>query len=67
MFLRIERELYPYFLQRHAFSNVCVRGAWARLSVGLLCLWVALATGFSMVFLDSKRPTRIWVRASSSC
>ena len=41
--------------------------AWARLSVGLLCLWVALATGFSMVFLDSRRPTRIWVRASSSC
>lgn len=30
-------------------------------SIGLLFLWITLATGFSMVFLNLNRRTRVWV------
>ena len=56
--------MYSAFLEQHTFCNITRFTAWARLSVGLLLFWVALAVGFSMVFLDARRSTRVWVGAS---
>lgn len=61
----MEQTLYPPFLQQHAFYNLVPRTAWARFSVGLFFLWVALSVGFSFVFLDTRHRTRVWVGACS--
>lgn len=38
--------------------------ALVRLAMGLFALWAALATAFSLIFLDKSRTLRLWVRDS---
>lgn len=60
----MEADVFPRFLRAKAFGNLTPISALVRLSLGLLALWAALATGFSFIFLDISRLTRCWVSRS---
>lgn len=56
---------WPRFLRDKAFGNLVGISRVVRGGVGLMALWVGLATGFAFIFLDTKpRETRLWVRVS---
>ncbi|PWN52283.1 regulator of G protein signaling superfamily [Violaceomyces palustris] len=61
VFRTMEADVFPRFLRAKAFGNLTPISALVRLSLGLLALWAALATGFSFIFLDVQRMTRLWV------
>lgn len=63
VFHAMEQDAYPRFLRAKAFGNLTPVSALVRLCVGLLVLWVGLATAFSLVFLDLKpKSKRFFVR-----
>lgn len=51
-FRAMEQDAYPRFLRAKAFGNLTPVSALVRLIVGLIVLWVGLAVGFSLIFLD---------------
>lgn len=51
-FRAMEQDAFPRFLRAKAFGNLTPVSALIRLIVGLVVLWVGLATAFSLVFLD---------------
>lgn len=51
-FRAMEQDAYPRFLRAKAFGNLTPVSALVRLIVGLIVLWIGLATGFSLIFLD---------------
>jgi ABC-type glycerol-3-phosphate transport system permease component len=53
-FRAMEQDAFPRFLRAKAFGNLTPVSALVRLIAGLICLWIALATAFSLVFLDVK-------------
>ena len=57
----MEADVFPRFLRAKAFGNLTPISALVRLSLGLLALWAALATGFAFIFLDVGRVKRCWV------
>ncbi len=60
----MEQDAFPRFLRAKAFGNLTPVGALVRLCLGLLILWVALATAFSLIFLDVKpKSKRFFVSA----
>lgn len=61
VFRTMEADVFPRFLRAKAFGNLTPISALVRLSLGLLALWAALATGFSFIFLDVGRVKRCWV------
>lgn len=61
VFRTMEADVFPRFLRAKAFGNLTPISALVRLSLGLLALWAALATGFSFIFLDVNRLKRCWV------
>ncbi|CAO1628763.1 unnamed protein product [Parajaminaea phylloscopi] len=61
VFRTMEADVFPRFLRAKAFGNLTPISALVRLSLGLLALWAALATGFSFIFLDVARIKRCWV------
>ncbi|KAN0061597.1 Bud site selection protein, Revert to axial protein 1 [Thecaphora frezii] len=61
VFRTMEADVFPRFLRNKAFGNLTPISALVRLSLGLLALWAALATGFSFIFLDVERAKRLWV------
>ncbi|PWZ01005.1 regulator of G protein signaling superfamily [Testicularia cyperi] len=61
VFRTMEADVFPRFLRSKAFGNLTPISALVRLSLGLLALWAALATGFSFIFLDVGRAKRCWV------
>ncbi|ORY79556.1 RGS domain-containing protein [Protomyces lactucae-debilis] len=61
IFQAMEREAFPGFLRSKALGNLVPLSAVLRLLVGLLALLGGLWTGFSLVFLDFSRVTRVWV------
>ncbi|CAO1619034.1 unnamed protein product [Sympodiomycopsis kandeliae] len=61
VFRTMEADVFPRFLRAKAFGNLTPISALVRLSLGLLALWAALATGFSFIFLDVGRAKRCWV------
>ena len=61
VFRTMEADVFPRFLRSKAFGNLTPVSALVRLSLGLLALWAALATGFSFIFLDVNRQKRLWV------
>lgn len=65
----MEMDSFPRFLRAKAFGNLTGISALVRLGLGLVALWAGLATGFSLIFLDTKpKVTRLWVSLSvSSC
>lgn len=61
VFRTMEADVFPRFLRAKAFGNLTPISALVRLSLGLLALWAALATGFAFIFLDVGRVKRCWV------
>ncbi|KAM0790982.1 hypothetical protein ACM66B_004283 [Microbotryomycetes sp. NB124-2] len=58
----MEQDSFPRFLRAKAFGNLTPISALVRLGLGLLALWIALATAFSFIFLDYKpKARRLWV------
>ena len=53
-FRAMEQDAFPRFLRSKAFGNLTPISSLVRLVLGLLILWIALATAFSLVFLDVK-------------
>lgn len=53
-FRAMEQDAFPRFLRSKAFGNLTPLSALVRLVLGLLILWIALATAFSLVFLDVR-------------
>lgn len=50
----MEQDAYPRFLRAKAFGNITPVSALVRLVAGLVILWIGLAVGFSLIFLDVK-------------
>ncbi|GAA5856242.1 hypothetical protein JCM9279_006696 [Rhodotorula babjevae] len=58
----MEGDAFPRFLRAKAFGNLTPLGGVVRLVVGLVALWVGLATAFAFIFLDAKpKVRRLWV------
>lgn len=53
-FRAMEQDAYPRFLRAKAFGNITPVSALVRLVAGLVILWIGLAVGFSLIFLDVK-------------
>ncbi|CCM05293.1 uncharacterized protein FIBRA_07507 [Fibroporia radiculosa] len=51
-FRAMEQDAFPRFLRAKAFGNLTPVSALVRLIVGLIILWIGLAVGFSLIFLD---------------
>lgn len=51
-FRAMEQDAFPRFLRAKAFGNLTPISALVRLILGLLILWIGLAVGFSLIFLD---------------
>lgn len=62
-FRAMEQDAYPRFLRSKAFGNLTPVSALVRLVVGLIVLWIALATAFSLIFLNVQpKSKRFFVR-----
>ncbi|KAF5381583.1 hypothetical protein D9615_005412 [Tricholomella constricta] len=51
-FRAMEQDAFPRFLRSKAFGNLTPISALVRLIAGLITLWIGLAAGFSLIFLD---------------
>ncbi|KAF9223174.1 hypothetical protein BS17DRAFT_157265 [Gyrodon lividus] len=51
-FRAMEQDAFPRFLRAKAFGNLTPLSALVRLVVGLIMLWIALASAFALIFLD---------------
>ncbi|CAL1710589.1 unnamed protein product [Somion occarium] len=51
-FRAMEQDAFPRFLRSKAFGNLTPVSALVRLILGLIILWIGLAVGFSLIFLD---------------
>lgn len=51
-FRAMEQDAFPRFLRSKAFGNLTPLSALVRLIVGLIVLWIGLAVGFALIFLD---------------
>ena len=51
-FRAMEQDAFPRFLRSKAFGNLTPLSALVRLIIGLIVLWIGLAVGFSLIFLD---------------
>jgi hypothetical protein len=64
-FRAMEQDAFPRFLRSKAFGNLTPVSALVRLVVGLIVLWIGLAVGFSLIFLDvHPKSKRFFVSAS---
>jgi len=58
----MEQDTFPRFLRAKAFGNLTPVSALVRLAIGLLSLWMGLATAFSLIFLDvTPKVKRLWI------
>ncbi|KAL9709514.1 Bud site selection protein, Revert to axial protein 1 [Leucoagaricus gongylophorus] len=51
-FRAMEQDAFPRFLRSKAFGNLTPISALVRLILGLVILWIGLAVGFALIFLD---------------
>ncbi|OCH91769.1 hypothetical protein OBBRIDRAFT_774695 [Obba rivulosa] len=51
-FRAMEQDAFPRFLRAKAFGNLTPVSALVRLIAGLIVLWIGLAVGLSLIFLD---------------
>ncbi|EAU86760.1 hypothetical protein CC1G_06521 [Coprinopsis cinerea okayama7 len=51
-FRAMEQDAFPRFLRSKAFGNLTPISALVRLIAGLVILWIGLAVGFALIFLD---------------
>ena len=67
-FRAMEQDAFPRFLRSKAFGNLTPVSALVRLVVGLIVLWIALATAFTLIFLDVQpKSKRFFVCAIFLC
>jgi hypothetical protein len=65
-FRAMEQDAFPRFLRSKAFGNLTPVSALVRLIAGLIILWIGLAVGFSLIFLDvHPKSKRFFVSASA--
>ena len=66
-FRAMEQDAFPRFLRSKAFGNLTPISALVRLVLGLIILWIGLATAFSLVFLDvTPKSKRFFVSIPSN-
>jgi hypothetical protein len=66
-FRAMEQDAFPRFLRAKAFGNLTPISALVRLIAGLIILWIALAVGFSLIFLDvHPKSKRFFVSSSAT-
>ena len=64
-FRAMEQDAFPRFLRSKAFGNLTPISALVRLVLGLVILWIGLATALSLVFLDvTPKSKRFFVSIS---
>ena len=61
IFQAMERDAFPGFLRAKALGNLVRLSALLRLVLGLLSLFGAFWSGFTLIFLGYDRLTRCWV------
>jgi len=61
VFQAMERDAFPGFLRSKALGNLVPPSIMLRLILGLLALFGAFWTGFTLIFLNYSRQTRCWV------
>ena len=67
-FRAMEQDAFPRFLRSKAFGNLTPVSAFTRLIAGLLILWIGLAAGFALIFLDVRpKSKRFFVRICVIC
>jgi hypothetical protein len=66
-FRAMEQDAFPRFLRAKAFGNLTPVSSLVRLIAGLICLWIALATAFALVFLDVKPKSKRFFVSSDIC
>ena len=64
-FRAMEQDAFPRFLRAKAFGNLTPASALVRLVLGLVILWIGLATAFSLVFLDIQPKSKRFFVSSS--
>ena len=65
-FRAMEQDAFPRFLRAKAFGNLTPISALVRLVAGLVTLWIGLAVGFALIFLDVKpKSKRFFVSRST--
>ena len=65
-FRAMEQDAFPRFLRSKAFGNLTPLSALVRLIVGLIVLWIGLAVGFSLIFLDVEPKSKRFFVSSPS-
>ncbi|RKF53112.1 Protein rax1 [Golovinomyces cichoracearum] len=61
VFQAMERDAFPGFLRARALGNLIPSSLTFRLILGLFSLFSAFWVGFSLIFLNYSRRSRIWV------
>lgn len=61
VFQAMERDAYPGFLRMKALGNLVPPSMMMRLIIGLLAMFAAFWTGFTLIFLDYTRARRAWL------
>ena len=61
IFLAMERDAFPGFLESKALGNIVPSSSLIRLILGLFALWAGLWAGFVLIFLDYPRTTRSYL------
>jgi hypothetical protein len=64
IFQAMEREAFPGFLRAKALGNLVKFSGLLRMIIGLLSLFAAFWTAFSLIFLGFGRLARLWVSLS---
>ena len=63
-FRAMEQDAFPRFLRAKAFGNLTPLSALVRLVAGLIVLWIGLAVGLALIFLDVQpKSKRFLVRS----
>ena len=66
VFQAMERDAFPGFLRMKALGNLIPPTLIMRLIIGLVSMFGGFWAAFVLIFLDSSRLTRLWVRRSPS-
>ncbi|BFZ64070.1 Bud site selection protein, Revert to axial protein 1 [Saitoella coloradoensis] len=61
VFQAMERDAFPGFLRAKALGNLVPPSALFRLILGLMAMFGAFWTAFSLIFLNYSKSTRVWI------
>lgn len=63
VFQAMERDAFPGFLQSKGLGNLVPQSMMGRLIIGLISFFSAVWAAFILIFLNTSRATRCWVRS----